>query len=358
MKNNNKTKKTSQVFVVSIMCTVLVSIVWQSLNVAINPNPQNSVQASREPQVHGVAWPESPSSLTNDMNTSVNKQKDQVNQWIKKMFGSGGGSKTQVKQLWGGDSHDWSSWFDYHPEDPHDHNNQTDGSNNQRDYVPFTMVQNNLKEKTCKYELPIDNADPPWVPIIQWALDHCLITVSSAYKVYPNDYLTHKMMRTIAERAWFTVKMEYATNEIVTNSQLLSFLGAIQKNHQISSLPAVPVGTKVTRVEYLTILYKLFRTDTAQDTDTLPPAPTTADKKNTSLWSQALSLGTNVLEWYTQDVSKDISNELKQQLLQYVSNTLSDDTSISTQEWSSDIAINMDAVTATLWEIQQWLGRS
>ena len=77
--------------------------------------------------------------------------------------------------------------------------------------------------------------------------------------------------------------MEYATNEIVTNSQLLSFLGAIQKNHQISSLPAVPVGTKVTRVEYLTILYKLFRTNTAQDTDTLPPAPTTADKKNTSL---------------------------------------------------------------------------
>ena len=33
------------------------------------------------------------------MNTSVNKQKDQVNQWIKKMFGSGGGPKTQVKQL-------------------------------------------------------------------------------------------------------------------------------------------------------------------------------------------------------------------------------------------------------------------
>ena len=97
MKNNNKTKKTSQVFVVSIMCTVLVSIVWQSLNVAINPNPQNSAQASREPQVHGVAWLESPSSLTNDMNTSVSKQKDQVNQWIKKMFAK---KKLQILGGW------------------------------------------------------------------------------------------------------------------------------------------------------------------------------------------------------------------------------------------------------------------
>lgn len=130
------------------------------------------------------------------------------------------------------------------------------------------MLQTSLKEKSCDYRLPID-ADPPVITMLQWALDHCIITVSSSYKVYPHDYLTHNTMRIMAERAGFVVKMEYASNDIVTNSQLLSFLNALQQHHQISDIPSILVGERVTRREYIKILYLLFNDTTVDKRDNL-----------------------------------------------------------------------------------------
>ena len=354
MNKKLKTKSSSQVIVVSIMCTVLVTIVWQSVNVALNPAQYESVQASslQDEQSHGVAGPQQ-LLVTDELNAGVNKNKDKLNNRFKKVLWWVKGSNTSSEQLKTVENSQWTPWFDYHREEPHTHTEGENELQNQRDYVPFSTLQSNLKTTICKHEVPVDNADPPGNPAIQWWLDHCLITVSAAGKVYANDYLTHKMMRVIAERAWFVVKMEYATDQIVTNSQLLTFLNAVQQHHQISSIPSIPVGEKVTRGEYLTILYKLFTNDTVWDT--LDVQETTS-LEVLPLNSQTLSLGKEVIKAYEQN-NLDIPNELKNQLLDYANKTLSD-TINPTKDVSGEIGFDTQAVQATRVQVQEWLGRS
>ena len=164
------------------------------------------------------------------------------------------------------------------------------------------------------------------------------------------------MMRVIAERAGFSVKMEYASDKIVTNSELLSFLNALQQNHQISYIPSVPVGQKVTRGEYLTVLYRLFTNDTVWDRDVNVVTDTKQVSMTDSLQTQALSLGKELLNG-TDKKDLNVPNELKNQLLDYANKTLSDTTS-STKNLDKEIGIDTDALQATRVQIQQWLGRS
>ena len=254
------------------------------------------------------------------------------------------------------------------------------------------MLQKNLKEKSCTYRLPID-ADPPLAPVLQWALDHCIITVSSSYKVNPYDYLTHKTMRIMAQRAGFVVKMEYASNDIVTNSQLLSFLNSLQQHHQISDMPSIFLGERVTRGEYITLLYLLFHDSKLEDTQKqeneikqVKPVKDTSvsfqdirselskvklspskaqqeeNKENllplaTTLSDQTIAAGKNLLGEYIQDTTQNNSTELKNQLLDFVSQSLTQ-SSHPSQDNNSSIGVNTDALQATRVQVQQWLGRS
>ena len=80
-----KKKKSSQVVVVSMMCTVLVSIVGQSINIAINPTQQDSVQAASYQRTHEAATEESSGLITSNLKTRVDRQKDQVNDLLQKI---------------------------------------------------------------------------------------------------------------------------------------------------------------------------------------------------------------------------------------------------------------------------------
>lgn len=80
-----KKKSSSQVVVVSMMCTVLVSIVGQSINIAINPTQQDSVQAASYQRMHESATEETSGFITSNLNSRVDRQKDQVNDRLQKI---------------------------------------------------------------------------------------------------------------------------------------------------------------------------------------------------------------------------------------------------------------------------------
>lgn len=125
-------------------------------------------------------------------------------------------------------------------------------------YASFSSLSERLALQSCAYPLPIDNTDPKVTHIVQWALDRCLITVSGAGKVYPYDFLTHKTMRIIADRAGFVVKMDLASSQIVQRSELYQFMYTLQQHHAIGDLPVVALDDKITRVQFLTLLYDVF----------------------------------------------------------------------------------------------------
>lgn len=95
---NRKQNKTSssQVLVVSMMCTVLVTIVGQTVNVALNPGEYQSAQAiHQEPQsevqqVHGVADTNtdipSQSLLVDELTAHVGTNKDKLNHRVTKLL--------------------------------------------------------------------------------------------------------------------------------------------------------------------------------------------------------------------------------------------------------------------------------
>lgn len=126
------------------------------------------------------------------------------------------------------------------------------------EYALFEDIKKSLSDKNCTYNLPIDNTDSKLAPHIQWWLDHCLITVSAAQKVYPNDILTHEMMRTIAQRAWFTVKMEYSSNKPVSRTEFVVFFDVLQQHHKIWDLPVISMSNPLRRWEYIRFLHMIF----------------------------------------------------------------------------------------------------
>lgn len=161
-------------------------------------------------------------------------------------------------------------------------------------------------------------------------------------------------MRVMADRAGFAVKMEYASDRIVTDSELLTFLSALQQHHQIAYMPSVPVGKQVTRGEYLTILYRLFAIDeyteqvsvlSSQDHSASQVAQL-VDTPNTNTVSRESS----------QDVV--VPDGLQQELLDYAQSLWDESIPQVAPATQQDIGINMQAVHETRQKIQQWLGRS
>lgn len=153
------------------MCTVLVTIVGQTINVALNPSNQvvhakqsdSSILQSTQPSdTH------SPKNLTNELNAHVNKQKDKLNTWIKTMVGENQGTNTSSAQVKNVEKPQDAQGFEYHREEPHTHTEHEYDEHSRRDYAPFMVLHENLKAKSCKYDLPVDNADPPLRQVIQW----------------------------------------------------------------------------------------------------------------------------------------------------------------------------------------------
>ena len=251
-------KQPSHAFVVSMMCAVIVTIVAQSLDIQNmwsfshdGDKAYASEELSHPLWYHNVAssslwqW-----NVREQLDNLVNDQKTKIDEYIYGLLGWWQESdiidQKDVGLSYSEQNTKADSWTN---------RDVTDLATN---YISFDILQNNLVQKRCEYQLPIDNTDEETVAIIQRWLDYCLITVSQSHKVYPRDILTHEMMRTIASRAWFEVKMEYASSKPVSREQLFSFFYALQQHHNIWNVPVVVVHNPVTRVDYLSLLKKVF----------------------------------------------------------------------------------------------------
>ncbi len=252
-------KQPSHALVVSMMCAVIVTIVAQSLDIQQGwsfAHESDKVYASEE-QSHPLWYHNVVSSsrhiqwnIKEQLNNLVDAQKQKIDWYIYWLLWWWEQSQVVV-----------SSWDDsilYIQSHNSEVNSWNIVVNDKLQYVSFDILQNNLLQKKCEYELPIDNNDENIVEIIQRWLDRCLITVSWSHKVYPRDILTHEMMRTIASRAGFEVKMEYASSKPVSREQLFTFMYALQQHHNIGNVPVVVVHNPVTRVDYLSLLKKVF----------------------------------------------------------------------------------------------------
>ena len=233
------------------MCAVIMTIIRQSIN--NHPDTYAWISTNNEiwsQQIHGVASDTNPSvqwsrNVLHDITSLVAEQKQFIDSYLLGIQGSRVSDSVSKAadsiQTWPIIDIKQESQLQILPE-----------------YVSFEQIKKSLADKKCEYSLPIDNTDPKIAPHIQWWLEHCLITVSSSQKVYPNDILTHEMMRVIADRAWFTVKMDYASRKTVSREQFLTFFYALQQHHQIGDLPVVPMSTPLKRSEYIVFLHKIF----------------------------------------------------------------------------------------------------
>lgn len=154
-------------------------------------------------------------------------------------------------------------------------------------------------------------------------------------------------MRVIAERAGFVTKMEYASDQPVSNVQLLNFLQALQHQHHISYMPSVEVGEIVTRIEYLTILYKLFVIE-RQDRTSRPTSEEPTRVHNTT---------TSETQTIISNPTFDLPQELKNEFIDYIVTTWSDNAT-GNVIITGNIGLNTNAIDLTWKQIQQWLGRS
>lgn len=233
------------------MCAVIMTIIRQSIN--NHPDTYAWISYNNEiwsQKIHGVASDTSPSvqwsrNVLRDITSLVAEQKQFIDSYLLWIQWSTVSDSISI----GTDS--IQTWpivdIKEEPELP-----------TIPEYIPFEQIKKSLADKKCEYQLPIDNTDPKIAPHIQWWLEHCLITVSASQKVYPNDILTHEMMRIIADRAWFSVKMDYASRKTVSREQFLTFFYTLQQHHQIGDLPVVSMSTPLKRSEYLIFLHKLF----------------------------------------------------------------------------------------------------
>ena len=247
-KNKNKTSSTSML-VVSIMCAVIMTIVRQSIHHKTDIYAWDSYNDL--PMSHGVAsdtlsedsmWMHF-ANILESINALIIQQKQVVDNYI----------------VWDNFPEWWQNIVTSQPlvvwtsaiAEP-------EPIIEQSEYLLFEDIKKALSDKYCEYNLPVDNTDPKLAPHIQWWLDHCLITVSAAQKVYPNDILTHEMMRTIAERAGFVVKMDYASTKPVSRDQFLTFFYALQQHHKIWDLPVISMSNPLRRWEYIRLLHMIF----------------------------------------------------------------------------------------------------
>ncbi len=265
-KSKNLTNNSSSALVVSIMCAVIITIIRQSINNHTNTYAWISSDGISSLEIHKVA-PHSPSiqwsrNVVDDITSMITAQKKIVDNYLIWL------QKKDIQEIVLVDT--WVQWLSLVQPII-------------QQYQSFDLIKKKLSEKECEYPLPIDNTDSKFSAYIQWWLDHCLLTVSVAQKVYPNDILTHDMMRVIAQRAWFDVKMEYASSKTVSRDAFLSFFYALQQHHKIGDLPVVSMSNPLKRGEYIILLHKIFEDTVQQQTALLE-----------SSWTNDLSVANSI----------------------------------------------------------------
>jgi hypothetical protein len=281
-KDNKKNKNWSSALVISIMCAVIMTIVWQSLHNSTDTYAWTSFHNEnifwQMHEVAPISWLAQWSrNILDGIVWLIIDQKQWIYQYMK---------KTQATQ------NIINSWHISLSNYTWIQSNTLSWSMTAKnlEYQLFETIKKQLSEKNCSYTLPIDidNNDVNLLSHIKWWLQHCIITVSYMKKVYPNDILTHKMMRLMAQRIWFSVKMEYASDQAVTREQLLNFFYALQQHHKIGDLPVVWMSTPVQRIEYITLLHKMFGDDKEIDStmiwswkDAIPKSLFMQSKENT-----------------------------------------------------------------------------
>lgn len=246
-KNKTKKQSSSHILVVTIMCAVVMTIVGQSLTnyrttYAENDSNQNGKLLT---ETHGIApnTTDIKHNIVDQLQILVDEQKQIFDKYVLWSFVS----NNTIVETWSWSVESWSFVWSV-----------VNISPVVSEYESIEVIRKTLLDKHCDYSLPIDTTDLKLVEHLQRWLEHCLITVSSNQKVYPDNILTHSMMRTIAQRAWFIVKMDYASDKPVSRNQLLAFLYALQQHHTITDIPVVPLSNPVKRSEYLVLLHKLF----------------------------------------------------------------------------------------------------
>lgn len=250
MITKNKKQNWSNALVVSIMCAVLLTLIRQSINNQENTYASISSASTKTQWVQiDDAVSQSPDAqwsrnVLDDITNMIVEQKKSIDEYLLWLQDA-----AQVDDIVSVSAQPWAI-PSIQTQDP----TLTLAS----EYQTFENLKKLLSDKYCEYRLPIDNTDLSVASDIQWWLDRCLLTVSAAQKVYPNDVLTHEMMRVIAQRAWFIVKMEYASNKPVSKEQLFTFFYALQQNHKIGDLPVIVLSAPVKRSEYMRFLHKLF----------------------------------------------------------------------------------------------------
>ncbi len=355
-------EQSPQVIIVSIMCAILMIFVGQSLSVATTTSSYDVVQARGREYTTDPPWWEAlkDSQTINTLLTDhISDQKQTFEQRISSLWKKESqalkGEQLKVPEVtWVTESQsEIVSEPTYH-------------------YATFEELQLRLENQICEYELPIDITNANLASAIQWWLSHCLITVSGSHKIYPSDALTNKTLRIISDRAWFVVNMEYATSSVVVKEDFISFLNTLQQHHKLPAIPVVSLSDKVTREEYLTLLYQLFY-------DAKHSAHMTGSTQQIMTWGtssdqgiQLPSLG-SLLSGDTKDITQkltqfivsqpritwesiDVPQKLKTNLLHYVNTSFGEPSSWDIGTWS--IWIDYDALSLTWDQLKNWLGRS
>ena len=146
--------------------------------------------------------------------------------------------------------------------------------------------------------------------------------------------------------------MDYASDSIVTSSELLRFLNDLQSQQHFASIPIVSHASEITREDFLTILYKLFDGKTMEHhSSTISSTQVTEDTKS----------------------GYDIPSTLQQTIAQYadehrnISWTGSSGSALSqapkvpytsgSLESSERVGINYEAVQDTLHALQSWIAQ-
>ena len=346
----NKTKGWSSALVISIMCAVIMTIIRQSLN----NHTYTYAWISRSiytwsQQIHTVASDPALSiqwfrNVFDDVSSLVVERKKLVHKylwWIQDI---------QDKKVVGNIPNSWSViqtwslvWFQ-----------QQKALSTASEYIPFEDIKKWLSDKKCKYPLPVDSTDSKITTHIQWWLEHCLITVSSAQKVYPNDILTHDMMRNIANRAWFSVNMNYISRKPVNKEQFLMFFYELQQQHKIGDLPVVPMSSPLKRSEYIIFLHKIFWDE--GDTKSYTTWSVSSDiSKSTIIFDQRDSLAAMTVKEFKELLASQwreimiiADDEFTLLTPDIVKKILLDKKSVNSMSWHTSVWVDKEMMKQTL----------
>ncbi len=226
----------------------------------------------------------------------------------------------------------------------------------------------------CEKIIPRDVVLATWDAISR-ALDHCLIEWDDDNNIFPDAILTHAMMLTIADRAWFAVDLKRWSAQWVSSDDLKRFLDYLIVSKQIDGVPAQLYNKTITRREYLTLLRAIipdrFVLPTATVLEIDLPAtittPTTAPSSSMSVAVFKQKLNTrlaNPLTIMSYDANIIATPEIQQSILMDLINgwlatvpthgaapTNDHQNQVSTQP--GGIGINTETLKLLLWWLLQ-----